>query len=143
MLVFLSGHPVDSALVRAFLALTFGLNLILGNICMMQVAYAAEDLPHEHSSLMHCSGTNCSPLYGVTKEQRHAHVSCTDEECQWMKSPESVGTIGNDEIPDTTAAPTSPLILQALLVIGAPLPTPSYQETTVHEPPGITVVLMQ
>lgn len=134
--------------VKTFLAIAIGFQVILGNLCMMNVAFAAGE-HHETSAMTkervsvlhrHCRGSKCTPNM-IPENFKNTQVACPDGNCMFMKSPEAVGISTNDNSPRYSPL-VSTLITQALLATGTT--TESLSQPAITESPHTyTVVLRQ
>ena len=104
--------------LKQFLALAFGLNLVLGHVCTMQKAVAVGSSTRQAIHQM-CEKKMCKVMSSAHAEEPE-NSDCPNGNCPLMQEPESLSFATKDGIPDMDGAFSSSLLTQALLVLGAP-----------------------
>lgn len=105
--------------MKIFLFLTLGLHLILGNVCLMEVAFAAEPSRSMEAHAQHFS--------------EHSHGSCADGQCLYQRGVEPSNTVPTASVLDATgfvSAFSTPFLYQILLLHG-----PTDSPLSLHGPP--------
>ncbi len=127
--------------MKKALILLFGIQVLLGNICLMGVSYAASDDMHEHTQ-SECMALMCMSDETDVRENHTVPVSCTDGHCVMSQRTEySAQEKKQMELPDMPVLVSS-MITQALLVSGPPHLQYSEQQRP-RLLPVLTVVLRQ
>lgn len=126
------------------LGFLFGIHLLLGNVCLMHVAYAAE-VAHAQAHREACErGGESNETIDPTEYGIREGGPCDIADCLFKQAPEPVGSFlsGDVDLSGSSGWP-SVFLLQALLVIGPPQ-RPSDHLPGDHLSPIVrTVVLRQ
>lgn len=102
------------------MAIIFGTQMLLGSVCLMNVAYAAEPVQHAHVHAAQdehahtCAETSCRQESGMEGEP---HAGCMSGDCYTSAYPSFIGAAGESEVQEVPAI-LSPLLTQVLLALG-------------------------